>query len=121
MVQYILFQQTCLIRNGFTTAFAKRETSESITWYPAHGIEFDNNLMKEVLEMCDIYHTLLILIYIYSDYKSLFDSFSNFIFLVRLFSETENFIFFYIFSNLIHTYSIKKKNRLVYFDKYSNV
>lgn len=34
--------------------------------YPAHGIEFDNNLMKEVLEMCDIYHTLLILIYIYT-------------------------------------------------------
>lgn len=64
--------------------------------------------MKEVLEMCDIYHTLLILIYIYSDYKSLFDSFSNFIFLVRLFSETENFIFFYIFSNLFHTYLIKK-------------
>lgn len=64
--------------------------------------------MKEVLEMYIIYHTLLILIYMYSDYKSLFDSFSNFIFLVRLFSETGNFIFFYIFSNLIHTYLIKK-------------
>lgn len=40
-----------------------------------------------------IYHCIYI--YIYSDYKSLFDSFSNFIFLVRFFSETENFIFFY--------------------------